>query len=76
MLLISLFVLFIMLLVSIISLAVRMAWGVTKFVFGLGLFCVCPLLFILVVLLGGFSSMWLPIVILGVLFGGGFRKAL
>ena len=76
MLLISLFVLFIMLLVSIISLAVRMAWGVTKFVFGLGLFCVCPLLFILVILLGGFSSMWLPIVILGVLFGGGFRKAL
>ena len=76
MLLISLFVLFIMLLVSIISLAVRMARGVTKFVFGLGLFCVCPLLFILVVLLGGFSSMWLPIVILGVLFGGGFRKAL
>ena len=76
MLLISLFVLFIMLLVNIISLAVRMAWGVTKFVFGLGLFCVCPLLFILVVLLGGFSSMWLPIVILGVLFGGGFRKAL
>ena len=63
-----------MMVAGIVSLGIRLAWGVTKFVFGLGLFCVCPLLFVLAVLLGGFSSMWLPILIVGLLFGKGFRR--
>ena len=62
-----------MLLVGIISIGIRLAWGVTKFVFGLGLFWLCPVLFILVVLLGGFSHIWLPILIVGLLLGRGFR---
>ena len=62
-----------MLLVGVISIGIRLAWGVTKFVFGLGLFWLCPVLFVLIVLLGGFSHLWLPILIVGLLFGKGFR---
>ena len=64
----------IMLLVSVISAGIRLAWGATKFLFGLGLFWFCPLLFVVSVLLGGFSHTWLLIVIFGLLFGGGFRR--
>ena len=65
-----------MLLAGVISIGIRLAWGVTKFVFGLGLFWLCPVLFVLVVLLGGFSHLWLPILIAGLLFGKGFRRRL
>ena len=74
MLILSFMSLMIMLLVSVIIIGIKLAWGVTKFIFGLGLFWLCPLLFILVVLLGGFTHMWLPILIVGLLFGGGFRR--
>ena len=69
MLLMGVLILTIMLLAGVISLAVRLAWGLTKFVFGLGLFFICPVLFLVAVLLGGFSTMWLPILVLGLLFG-------
>ena len=74
MLTLGIFVFMAVLLVSVISIGIRLAWGVTKFVFGLGLFWFCPLLFVLAVLLGGFSHTWLLIVIVGLLFGGGFRR--
>jgi len=64
----------VMLLISVISVGVRLAWGAAKFVFGLGLFWFCPMLFVLVILLGGFSHLWLPILIVGLLFGGGYRR--
>ena len=67
-------VLFIMILVSIVRIGLKLAWNVTKFLLGLGIFWFCPLLFVIVVLLGGFHSLWLPIVIVGVLLGGGFRR--
>ncbi len=68
--------LLIMLLTGVVSAGVRLAWGTMKFIFGLGLFWMCPLLFVLAVLLGGFSHVWLPIVIIGLLLGRGYRKAL
>ena len=74
MLIISMFAFMFMLFVGVISAGIRLAWGTTKFLFGLGLFWFCPLLFVLAVLLGGFSHMWLPIVIVGLLCGGGFRR--
>ena len=74
MLMISVFVFMMMLLVGVISAGIRLAWGATKFFFGLGLFWFCPLLFVLAVLLGGFSHTWLLIVIVGLLFGRGFRR--
>ena len=74
MLTLSILILMAVLFVSVISIGIRMAWGATKFIFGLGLFWFCPLLFVLAVLFGGFSHTWLLIVIVGLLFGGGFRS--
>jgi hypothetical protein len=74
MLTLSILILMAVLFVSVISIGIRMAWGATKFIFGLGLFWFCPLLFVLAVLFGGFSHTWLLIVIVGLLFGGGFRR--
>lgn len=68
-------ILMFMLFIGVIRVGLRLAWGLTKFVFGLGLFCLCPLLFILVVFLGAFSHLWLPIIIIGLLLGQGFRRA-
>ena len=64
-----------MLFFGILSLALKLVWNLTKFALGLGLFCFCPLLFVLVVLLGGISHLWLPILIVGLLFGGMLRRA-
>ena len=68
-------ILVVMLFFGIMCLALKLVWYVFKFALGLGLFCFCPLLFVLVVLLGGFSHLWLPILIVGLLFGGMFRRA-
>ena len=73
---ITLLIFMIMLLVGIVGLAIRLSWGLVKFVFGLGLFWVCPLLFVLAVMFGLFSHLWLPILIVGLLFGGMFRKVI
>ena len=74
MLVLGMMVFLFMLLIGILSLGVHLAWSTAKFIFGLGLFWGCPLLFFLAVLLGGFSHMWVPILIVGLLFGGGFRR--
>ena len=74
MLILSTLIFTVMLLAGVISFGIRMAWGATKFIFGLGLFWVCPVLFVVNVLLGGFSHLWLPIIIFGLLFGRGFRR--
>ncbi len=69
-------ILMIMILISLIGASLRFAWGLTKFLFGLGLFCICPLLFVLAVLFGAFHAVWLPIVIVGLIFGRGFMRAI
>ena len=74
MLILSTLIFTVMLLAGVISFGIRMAWGATKFIFGLGLFWVCPVLFVVIVLLGGFSHLWLPIIIFGLLCGRGFRR--
>ena len=65
----------VMLFSGILSLVLKLVWNLTKIALGLGLFCFCPLLFVLVVLPGGFSHLWLPILIAGVLFGGMLKRA-
>ncbi len=67
-------ILMFMLLLAVISAGIRLAWGITKFIFGLGLFWLCPLLFIVAVLFGAFSHSWLLIVIVGLLLGRGFFR--
>jgi hypothetical protein len=74
MLTLSILILMAVLFASVISIGIRLAWGMAKFFFGLGLFWFCPLLFVLAVLFGGFSHTWLLIVIVGFLFGSGFRR--
>lgn len=74
MLTLSIMILMVMLFAGVISIGIQLAWGAAKFLFGLGLFWFCPLLFVLAVLFGGFSHTWLLIVIVGLLFGGGFRR--
>ena len=74
MLIMSMVILMVMLLAGVIRLGIRLAWGTTKFILGLGLFWLCPVLFVLAVLLGGFSHMWLPIVVVGLLMGRGYRR--
>jgi len=69
------FILMMILFFGIVNTGLRLAWGTAKFLFGLGLFWVCPLLFVLICLIGGFSHMWLPIIIIGLVFGRGFRRA-
>ena len=68
-------ILMMMLLYGVMKAGIRLAWGTTKFLFGLGLFWLCPLLFVLAVLLGAFSHLWLPIVIVGLLLGRGYRRS-
>ena len=63
-----------MLLIGAIRTGIRLAWGFTKFFFGLGLFWFCPLLFVLAVLMGAFQGYWLWIVLAAFLFGGGFLR--
>ena len=74
MLTISVLILMMMLLAGVISIGIRLAWGATKFFFGLGLFWFCPLLFVLAVLFVGFSHTWLLMVMVGLSFGGGVRR--
>ena len=74
MLTLSILILMAVLFASVISIGIRLTWGMAKFFFGLGLFWFCPLIFVLAVLFGGFSHTWLLIVIVGLLFGSGFRR--
>ncbi len=67
-------ILMVMLFVLVVRIGLSLAWGTVKFLFGLGLFCLCPILFLAAVLLGAFTHLWLPILIVGLLLGGGFRR--
>ena len=67
-------ILMLMLFVGILGTGIRLAWCLARFMFGLGLFWFCPLLFLLAVLFGGFSHMWVLILIVGILCGRGFVR--
>lgn len=68
-------ILMFMLFISVVRVGLRLAWGTMKFMFGLGLFWFFPLLFVIAVFFGAFSHMWLPIIIIGLLLGRGYRRA-
>ena len=58
-----------------LTIGLKITWGATKLAFGLSVFLICPPLFALMVLLGGFAHIWIPIVIIGILISGGLRRA-
>lgn len=70
----SMLILLMVLFFAVIGVGIHLAWTVTKFVIGLGLFCFFPIAFVLLVLLGAFSSLWLPILIVGLLLSICFRR--
>ena len=70
-----LMILMLALLAGIVRIGIRLAWGLTKFIFGLGLFWICPVLFIVAVLFGAFSHTWFLILLVGLFCGNRFAHA-
>ncbi len=64
--------LMLVLFIGILFIGLRLAWGLAKILFGLGLFWFCPLLFVLAVVLGLFPHTWLLILIIALICGLGF----
>ena len=67
-------IILIILLFSVVKIGLKLAWSALKFVFGLGLFFFCPLLFVIAAAMGMFGSMLIPIIIMIVLFTFGFIR--
>jgi hypothetical protein len=67
-------IILIILFFSVLKIGLKLAWSALKFVFGLGLFFFCPLLFIIAAAMGMFGSMLIPIIVLIVLFTFGFIR--
>ena len=59
---------------AVIRFSIWMAWGALKLIFGLGLFWLCPLLFIVLGFLGVLGHGWIPIVLIALLLGRGFSR--
>ena len=67
-------IILIILFFSVLKIGLKLAWSVMKFVFGLGLFFFCPLLFVIAAAMGMFGSMLIPLIVLIVLFTFGFIR--
>lgn len=67
-------IILIILFFSVVKIGLKLAWSALKFVFGLGLFFFCPLLFVIAAAMGMFGSMLIPIIIMIVLFTFGFIR--
>ncbi len=67
-------IILIILFFGVIKIGLKLAWSAMKFVFGLGLFFFCPLLFVVAAAMGLFGSMLIPIIVMIVLFGFGFIR--
>ncbi len=71
----AIIILGIILALFVIRLALKLAWGLIKLFFSLGLFALCPVLFILLGALGLLGSGWWVVVLIALLCGVGFGKA-
>ena len=67
-------IILIILFFSVVKIGLKLAWSALKFVFGLGLFFFCPLLFVIAAAMGIFGSMLIPIIIMIILFTFGFIR--
>ena len=66
-------ILFLFIFFGLLGIAVRLAWGFLKFITGVGLFCACPLLFLLL-LMTGTLNFGVVLIILLALCGIGFHR--
>lgn len=62
------------LLFGLLKVTFRLAWGLIKIMFGVGLFVACPILFIIAAALGLFGSLGIVILIIAVVCLIGMRK--
>ena len=67
-------IILIILFFSVLKIGLKLAWSALKFVFGLGLFFFCPLLFVIAAAMGMFGSMLILIIVMIVLFTFGFIR--
>ena len=67
-------IILIILFCSVVKIGLKLAWSALKFVFGLGLFFFCPLLFVIAAAMGMFGSMLILIIVMIVLFTFGFIR--
>ena len=67
-------ILAVILVLVVIRVAIHLAWSLIKFLFGLGLFAVCPTLFIILGIMGVLGSGWWIIAAAALIFGIGFGK--
>ncbi|MBQ9062750.1 MAG: hypothetical protein IJ121_08035 [Eubacterium sp.] len=67
--------LMLMIVIGVVRIGLKLAWGAVKILFGLGLFAVCPMLLIALVFLGFYSYGWLILIVLSWIFGRGFVRA-
>ena len=72
---IALVVFSVFLILLVVRLALKLAWGLLKILFSLGLFALCPILFVVLGVLGVLGSAWWLIVIIAALCGIGFGKS-
>lgn len=59
----------------VVRLALKLAWGIIKILFSIGLFAFCPVLFIVLGILGLLGSGWWIIVLIAIVCGVGFGRA-
>lgn len=71
----ALILLGVFLVLMVIRLALKLAWSILKFICGLGLFALCPVLFILLGVLGILGTGWWIVVLIALFCGIGFKKA-
>ena len=69
-----LIILFIALFIGLIGLAIRLAWGFLKFITGVGLFLVCPILFIVLLATHTLNFGIVLLILLGIC-GVGFGRS-
>ena len=71
----ALILLGVFLVLMVIRLALKLAWSILKFIFGLGLFALCPVLFVLLGVLGILGTGWWIVLLIALFCGIGFTKA-
>lgn len=64
----------IVLVFGLVRLLFGMAWGATKVLLMLALFCISPVLFIVLIAAGLLATFWLPALIIGLALGVVFRR--
>ena len=64
----------VLLLLGLLITGFRLTWGIVKFIFGIGLFIICPLLIMLGIIFELILPLLIPIAIVAILYRSGFAR--